>query len=446
MSKNRVVASGQGLAALGQIKDKLDLSRIGLPQVPKSSLGDLAEAMRVRTWLRDTALPAIETRVTAVAEALALPDEDYRMLAESVQAEDQASADFVSRIPVGEAQRQVIDRMFSVAAGKYPTTVTGALHLADLGLAVGFFIPTEDKGRGLLLPVTDSSTGRWQKRLLAPARTATMPTIEAVRTFAANFAEAQNARRAEREEAYEVALESMKSPEDTFFLKALEDGGQAVVYVPDAREGTRFYPGGHLRVNVSGGVVTAVTAIGGCAGVVGRIVAAGISVPVETVAQERLELKERIPERERFNMTVVLHALLYRGWKAAGKSQARREKKASLRERSTLGVHDFVVEQKPGACFIRLESWESGDRTFTDVTFLAERNDEGCVRVADTLPQFEVLFAGCREFTPAGEKNGSLPAPLGQMLRVLYAKVSASERRKASAERPNPQAEAPAEA
>jgi hypothetical protein len=102
-----------------------------------------------------------------------------------------------------------------------------------------------------------------------------------------------------------------------------------------------------------------------------------------------------------------------------------RARSEALRVRATIPAEDFVARERPGVAYLYVRGgWTAttqGRERRYPVTFLAERREDGAVRVADCIRECASLFAECREFMEPGDRYGALPYPLGQILRRLDA-------------------------
>ena len=221
--------------------------------------------------------------------------------------------------------------------------------------------------------------------------------------------------------------------------------GRVFMTAQDVKSNDHFLPGGALLAESDGTKVKALEARGHFQRVVSEIAEAGRTVPVSSLAEEKLDLGKRLPE-DVFRHCRILHAVLRRGIFEAQKESARQERvskfqaeadveRETLMAKATVSVAEWLFTDAPGSAVIYLgrKPWmvttqakvkgkfSEKDTPYFEVFFLVERTPDG-VRIAEYPERLEPLF-GKQFFEAAdpGERFEGLKYPLGSMLRTAFA-------------------------
>ena len=321
-----------------------------------------------------------------------------------------------------ENQRQLRLAYISSMLEMFPPSKQALNLLADVGVALGGTFAEAPEGfdprQTVRLPLTVVEDGqrRWRGATIRVVLPGSWGLIRKLQKFAEKVEAAEEQTRSTRAGALYEGSENL--------LEALEQGGEATFFAPDGRsEKGIFLPGGHVRVKIEGGDVFAIAAEGKCFHKVREIAEAGVSIPVEAIASQRLELRERV-DQDTFFMMLAFHGILNRGYQLALKNRERELETAALKARATVTAESMVMDSAVGAAFLFFKSWavvvttdgKNERKELKNIELLVERNADGAFRVADCPKRFETVFASCREFT----KTADVAQPLSAMLNRLH--------------------------
>src|SRR3989344_5097620 len=420
-----VVAGAQGA--------QKKLRELKLPTLGKALLRD-QKVVEQETGFCATQAEQLRENVGILAEALADAERARRQAGE-IRGAAEEMVSFVRGYPGEENQRQLKLTYISSMLEMFPPSKQALNLLADVGVALGGTFAEAPEGfdprQTVRLPMTVVEDGqrRWKGATIRVILPGSMGLIRKLQKFAEKVESvADAARRTRAGTLYEGAKG---------LLEALELGGEATFFAPDGRsEKGSFLPGGHVRVRVEGGEIFAVGAEGKCFGKIREIAEAGVSVPVETMAQPRLELRERV-DQDKFYLLLALHGILHRGYQLALKNRERELETAALKARATVAAESMVMDSAVGAAFLFFKSWAVivtvGDKKerneLKNIELLVERDTDGLLRVAECPKRFENIFANCREFT----KTADVAQPLSAMLNRLHNVFALAREREATA-------------
>lgn len=277
-----------------------------------------------------------------------------------------------------------------------------------------------------------------------------------------------SARQAGRERfAAELAELTAQAGETPLTVAELKSGkeGRMVLHIPDTKsgDGTRTYKGGYLLLTSVSKKITIISAIGAITRKAMELAEAQTFVWADQIGREKLVSAKPLPHEVFDRMLVLWHWLgnACAAGEAAEKATAEAAElealvasdKTALEAVATLTPEEFFLGGQAGTAVLDLspnEPWvrktpEGKEEVFPGVVALVERNEAGEIRVADCPERLVPLFAGNREFLPAGEKFANL-GELRPMLRTAFAMVVAQHNAAMRAAKPaDPRAEATAE-
>ena len=230
-----------------------------------------------------------------------------------------------------------------------PHNPTGLNHVADQALAVGVAHKCKSDEMGVKLPVTPVGGGKWDWNYISFPQSL----YHAVRAIAAEVQKARN----ERMEAEKEAVEKGRGR----LLDVLATGtGEAAFYVPDLRDGERFFGGGTVAVLVKDGLLHPLEACGKCQRVVERAVKVRRGLPLESLETGRLHFKERLPTEEFSAMRIFLSICL-RGLEYAKEGKRRCDAVEAIRAKTTVPATSLVVHNQPGLTYLFCKQWQAKD-------------------------------------------------------------------------------------
>lgn len=322
----------------------------------------------------------------------------------------------------------------------YP--VTALQRIADMGLALGFFVIASEKVSGKIsLPVTWYEGWRWR------SLDSNFPGSKGLVPLLKKRCESFDLAKKEEQRALVEILRQGTTP----FLKALEEGGEAVVYVPteqrkkdgvpvmwrgeDGTEKPVMEPKGHLLAKVENGFVKpirhpklGVAAVGAISRQVEAMVDAEVEVRVSQVLKGEGNLRPATRlEKELYYQYLNFFKFLCRGLTHLRKKEAEREVEREIREslqlKATVDYRDWFSEPAPvGTTYLKVYRWSVDRRAeveeYRNIGIVVERDEDGNVRVVETThPE---LFQNCFEFAPEEGQQ----YPLKQMLMMLKRKIA----------------------
>lgn len=387
-----------------------------LPSLLRVTLRDSKAVEGERTHC-STQVEQIRENVGILAEVLRDP-ERARYQAGEVAAAQKTMVDFVRGYPDEGNRRHMALGYISAMLEMYPPT-SGTLNaIADVGMALEVFAeePNDDR-QAVRLPVTVVTEGRsaWRGKRLRVVIQGSKGLIKALQQFSERVETArENLEKDRTRSLYEGAGN---------FLDVLEKGsGEAAFFAPDNRENGRLYPGGHVRVSVASGQISARSAEGGCFRKIQEIAEAGIEIPVDAITQDRIQLKNRVEQNE-FYLVLTFHSILHRGYLAAMRKRDLEKASEARKARVTVSTESFVMDRACGIALFFFKSWrvrekDGGveERELRNLEFLVERNTAGELAVVDCQKWAKEIFAPCREFCRPEE----LSQPLSAMMKRLH--------------------------
>lgn len=255
---------------------------------------------------------------------------------------------------------------------------------------------------------------------------------EAITAAAARAAE--KAREWYKEEVTELRGAATMTVADLLAGKS----GRVFVTVPDIKDNGRFMPGGALLAESDGSKIKVLEARGHFQRVMSEIAEAGRTVPISSLAKERLDLGKRLTE-DVFRDCRILHVVLRRGIAEAQKESDRQEsilkfqaeadkEREALMAKVTTSAAEWLLANALGSAVIYLgrKPWvvvtsREKETLYFEVFFIVERASDG-VRIAEYPERLKPLFGDrFAEFVDPGERFEGLKYPLGSMLRTAYA-------------------------
>lgn len=352
-----------------------------------------------------------------IGQALRSQDVEYQL--ESIFQHEDKVATTINEVTNSAARRDLARAYMLALLENIPHTRDGLNHLADQGLVLGLFSEAPSgTGGSFKLPVTVERGQKWTTLRVPhgeePIYSKIKPILDALR--AAHMA------------TRESELTELKSDASMDLLATLEEGGEAVFFVPDSRDGDRFLAGGWVRVAVEDGQTSPVAAVGKCRRWVASGALFGISIPVSSLLEDKIDMAAFgfVDPKDKFLAFVVFHGLCRRGYLYALRGQEIRAARTAMEERATTSAADFVLRDMVGIAYVFVKTWQTEARTFKGVCALVERNDSGELRVAECPEHLGELFSKCREFASPER----VEYPLGQMLKKLSNVLSRAEARK----------------
>ncbi|MBP6855911.1 MAG: hypothetical protein KBC26_03015 [Candidatus Pacebacteria bacterium] len=343
---------------------------------------------------------------------------------ESVDADEKTVIGAITDPTIPLAARQELAKaVFQVMVREFPRTSTGLNHLATVGLAVGALrmMGDESPSTGVVWAPVTMPDSKWARKAVAAVH-GYDEVASALRAFATEVEASEKLVR----EAETVAL---REGVTQTFLEILEQGGEAVLFVPSYKSGDKWRPSGHIRVRVEGGRIFPVAATSRLSYMTRTVRDADLHVTVSSLRHERLELPFFL-EPHLYGALCGFHAALRAGYECELRAKLAAEEREERQAKTTVSVFDFVLRGAVGIAEIRLDEWSINDRLFESIVFLAERDEEGAIRVVEGPEEIFPADSENRILANPGEKFEGLKYPLGAMLRVLFSKLSSVERRR----------------
>lgn len=252
-------------------------------------------------------------------------------------------------------------------------------------------------------------------------------------------------------EAFQEAVETLRNAVGPTPLSEedLQGGkeGRCLLDVPDSpgKDG-RFFKGGYLLVESIRGEVRVLDAAGGIHRLASKMAAEKISLPVDQLGHDRIELSRRVDD-ERFRAMLTLNNWIRLAFAEAEKEIANEKRKAEFREetdqelagltaKASISLEEFlsgkvgiaVVDfgHKPFELRLRSEGGSTDKngkpKLVWRVFCLAERNEAGQIRVVECPPRLATFFSDFMGFQEPGENYNRL-GRFGHILRYLTPKT-----------------------
>lgn len=190
-------------------------------------------------------------------------------------------------------------------------------------------------------------------------------------------------------------------------------------------------PRGMLRVKVVGKRVKPVGAVDRLEGSMRGIIDCGLSIPVRSIAEERLFLdaqtRRELPDPERLGMAYALHSALRRSFLARVEVEKKRRESEEMSADATMGHEQFLLDKADGKGFVT--NFEFSDKGKEGPPY----HHPGVLveRATGEIREIRLLKTNCpdlfktvgNDWMKEGENFNGVKDPLGAFLRLAANKI-----------------------
>ena len=387
---------------------------------------------------------------------VAIFNDDPSYYTDEIKAGLEEIVGFIGQFPNSRGRQELSSGVINMMLGKLPASGAAVNTVANLGVKLGVLTPLTweqvreeeiDRRQFVPVPLSDED-GRWRK-------TPIMCNYAGARGILAKLRDMQEKASAAHEEQERAQKRALYDEIAGPLLDVLKQGyGYTAFFSPDQGE----HRGGTVRISVANGVVEPIMAVGGCAGLIRKVVDSGRSIPLDQIESDGpLRFEPRIPEADHRALSGFRH-VLRRGITFARQMRSKEEASKGLEDRATLSPEEFYLEKKEGSCVLtirpgfRIKKFEKPEGRSekvvpveyvmrAGVTILWERTSAG-IRIADHTPKgtpWDELLASATEPSLEGENYDGMGGLPKHLLRVF---TSAAARKTAAQKVPTDEAAA----